>query len=93
MRVLVDGKEVLAWVRSDSTARECCRFQGKADETSMVERGPGDFSPAPGLAHVYPVKAGQKVTLITKGGFEPATFLRVEGPFGDATLDDFLSGR
>ena len=93
LRVLVDGKEAMAWVRTNSTTKELCVFQGTADEKSMVEKAPGDFSPAPGLKYSVALKAGQKVKAIKKGSFESGTFLKVEGPFGgNVSLQDILSG-
>lgn len=93
LRVLVDGKEVMAWVRTNSTTKELCVFQGTADEKSMVEAKTGDFSPASGLKYSVALKAGQKVKAVKKGSFESGTFLKVEGPFGGSvSLQDILSG-
>lgn len=92
LRVLVDGKEVLAWVRTDSTSNELCVFQGAADENSMKLNKPGDYSPASGLKYSIALKTGQKVTVIKKGDFEPATFLKVEGPFNGKPSAPTASG-
>ncbi len=80
-RVLVDGKEVLAWVRTSDTSRDLCVVEGKADENSMIEKKPGDFSPAPGLKYTIAVKAGQKVTAVKKGSYEAGSQLKITGPF------------
>ncbi len=82
--VSVDGKEVFSWVRSDSTTKEPCVFQGAADEKSMILNKPGDYSPAPGLKYTVALKAGQKVTSTKSGGFESDTYLKISGPFDGA---------
>jgi hypothetical protein len=84
LRVLVDGKEILAWVRTNSTSKEPLVFNGTPDSASMTEAKPGDFSPTSGLKYTYALKAGQKVTVIKKGNFESGTFLKVDGPFSDS---------
>ncbi|OGK06713.1 MAG: hypothetical protein A2W80_04435 [Candidatus Riflebacteria bacterium GWC2_50_8] len=84
LHVLVDGKEVFSWVRSDSTSKEPCVFQGAADDKSMIENKPGDYSPAPGLKYTVALKAGQKVTSTKSGGYESGTYLKISGPFDGA---------
>ncbi|PKL48207.1 MAG: hypothetical protein CVV42_10515 [Candidatus Riflebacteria bacterium HGW-Riflebacteria-2] len=87
--VFVDGKEVFSWVRSDSTTKEPCVFQGAADDKSMILNKPGDYSPAPGLKYTVALKAGQKVTSTKSGSYESGTYLKISGPFdGAATADD-----
>ncbi|MEW6708446.1 MAG: hypothetical protein AB1403_01370 [Candidatus Riflebacteria bacterium] len=83
-KVTVDGKEVFSWVRSDSTTKEPCVFQGAADDKSMYEIKPGDFSPSSGLKYTMDIKAGQKVLAVKSGGFESDSFLKVSGPFEGA---------
>lgn len=90
LRVFVEGKEILAWVRTNGTTKELCVFQGKPDEKSMFERKPGDFSPASGLKYTYALKAGQKGSVVKKGNYESGTFLKVDGPFDTASLSDLL---
>jgi hypothetical protein len=82
--VFIDGKEVFSWVRSDSTSKEPCVFQGAADDKSMIENKPGDFSPAPGLKYTVALKAGQKVTSTKSGSYESGTYLKISGPFDGA---------
>lgn len=80
-KVLVDGKEVFSWVRSNDSAKEPCVVQGAADEKSMVEQKAGDFSPASGLKYTVALKAGQKVTSSKSGNFEAGSYLKISGPF------------
>jgi len=79
--VFVDGKEVFSWVRSNSTSKEPCVFQGAADDKSMIVNKPGDYSPAPGLKYTVALKAGQKVTSTKSGSFESDAYLKISGPF------------
>ncbi|KAF1079940.1 MAG: hypothetical protein GQF41_3838 [Candidatus Rifleibacterium amylolyticum] len=80
-RVSVDGKEVFSWTRSNSTSKEPCVFQGAADDKSMIEIKPGDYSPAPGLKYTVALKAGQKVTSSKSGSYESDAYLKISGPF------------
>ena len=75
--VFVDGKEVFSWVRSNSTSKEPCVFQGAADDKSMIVNKPGDYSPAPGLKYTVALKAGQKVTSTKSGSFESDAYLKI----------------
>ncbi|MBU1108867.1 MAG: hypothetical protein KKB51_19475 [Candidatus Riflebacteria bacterium] len=82
--VAVDGKEVFSWVRSNDSANEPCVFNGAADEKSMTEVEPGDYSPTSGLKYTMALKAGQKVTSSKSGNYEGASFLKISGPFDGA---------
>ncbi|MFZ5953122.1 MAG: hypothetical protein ACOYXC_20635 [Candidatus Rifleibacteriota bacterium] len=95
-KVTVDGKEVFSWVRSNSTTKEPCAFQGAADEKSMYEIKPGDFSPSSGLKYTMAIKAGQKVQAVKSGGFESDSFLKISGPFDGteaAKTDETAAGK
>jgi hypothetical protein len=73
------GQPLLKWERTNDYSFAPVSFKGVADNSSMYEEKPGNFSPRRDLSYGLRLKAGQKLVLKTSGNAESESYIRVGG--------------
>ncbi|HBC76396.1 MAG TPA: hypothetical protein DC017_16415 [Candidatus Wallbacteria bacterium] len=76
--ILFNSKLLFHWFRPDDKANFPVYFKGAADAGSMVQQGPGDFSPKQGLKYNFDIKKDQRIEIETQGNPESNSFIKVE---------------
>jgi hypothetical protein len=77
--VWFNGSSLLIWNRPDGSSFAPVFFKGKSDESSMVLRAAGDYSPKENISYSIAIKEGQKLILRTTGNPNPRSYIRASG--------------